>query len=118
MKTLENIKTETIQVLKTNNQEANLTASYNPHAQIDDSVFKFKLNGLNATDWELTYSEVAIIFARREVTVQEKSKYSNLGLFSIGKYKNWLYNHNLWEQPESLEGAIYKLLEFSLTGRK
>ncbi len=118
MKTLEKTKIKTIEVLKTNNQEANLTASYNPYAQIDDSVFKFKLNGLNATDWELTYSEVAIIFARREVTVQEKSKYSNLGLFSIGKYKNWLYNHNLWEQPEDLENAIYKLLEFSLTGKE
>ncbi|PKH52534.1 hypothetical protein CXF68_18330 [Tenacibaculum sp. Bg11-29] len=117
MKTLENIKTETIQVLKTNNQEASLNATYNSHSQIEDPVFNFKLNGLNATKWELTYSEVAIIFARKEVSVQEKSEYPSLGLFSIGKNTNWLYNHNLWEQPKDLESAIYKLLEFSLTGK-
>ena len=118
METLKLKKTRSIEVLKTNNQEANLTAMYNPHAQKDELVFKFKLNGLNATEWELSYDEVAIVFARKEVTVNEKSKHKNLGVFSIGKYKNWLYNHNLWEQPEELENAIYKLLEFCLTGKE
>ncbi|WBX77730.1 hypothetical protein PG911_05580 [Tenacibaculum ovolyticum] len=115
MKTLEKIKTTT--VLNTSNQEALLTATYNPHPQENTPVFKYKLNGLNATEWKLSYDEVAVIFARKEVSVEEKSEYLNLGLFSIGKHTNWLYSHSLWEEPKDLEKAIYKLLEFSLTGK-
>jgi hypothetical protein len=112
------IETKTIEVLKTNNQEANLTATYNPNAQEEELVFKYRLKGQNAQEWELTYGEVAIVFARREVSVQKKSKHKNLGIFSIGKYTDWLYSHNLLEQPEELENRIYSLLEFSLTGKK
>lgn len=112
------IETKTIEVLKTDNQEATLTSTYNPNVQEEELVFKYKLKGQNAQEWELTYGEVAIIFARREVSVNKKSKYKNLGIFSIGKYTDWLYSHNLWEQPEELENRIYSLLEFNLTGKK
>ena len=110
------IGTKTIKVLKTNNQEATLQAIYKVNSQAEDLVFTYKLTGLNATEWKLSYNEIAIIYAERKVNVNNQSKFNNLGEFTIGQYTNWLYSINLWEQPQLLEKAIYNLLNFSLTG--
>jgi hypothetical protein len=112
------LETKTIKVLETNSQNATLTATYNPHVQPNEMVFKYKLTGYNAMEWEKKYSEVEIIYAQREVSVKEESKNPNQGLFSIGNRKDWLYSHSLWKTPKALEDAIYDLLKFSLTGKK
>lgn len=107
-----------IVVLKTKNQQATLTAEYNPNIRIDESTFKYELTGTPSDSWAFNYGEVATSFAYKNVKVTNISKHKSLGCFSIGNKKNWLYSHNLWNTPENLESAIYELLCFSLTGEK
>lgn len=108
---------KTTLVLKNKSQDAYLTAIYNPNSRGDDNVFIYTLKGYNATEWKLTYEEVAIVYARKEVSVTPESKFENDGLFTIGNHKDWLYSHQLFSLPDELEKEIYLLLKYSLTGR-
>lgn len=100
----------TVEVLK---NVASLNAMYNDKAQPGTEVFLY--DG-KPEKWDLSYSEIQIIYADRLVSVSSHSARDGQGVFSIGKYKNWYYSHSLFATTEELENKIYDLLRFSLTG--
>ncbi|WP_137169412.1 hypothetical protein [Marinomonas sp. FW-1] len=105
-----------ILVLENSVQTAYLIGCYNQSPKIEDVIFKYSLQGKNATEWGLNFRQVSVILAGSDVKVTSKSKYSSTGMFTIGCYKNWLYNHNLHQNASIFEDEIIKLLQFSLYG--
>ncbi len=104
------MSTKSIKVL-TNGTK--LEGKYVSNASADTKVFFYNGDG----EWSLTYDEVSIIYARKEVSVTSSSNNSSCGLFSIGRFKNWYYSHSLFSAPDKLKDEIEKLLSFTLTGK-
>lgn len=77
-----------------------------------DKVFFYESTQTDVKDWSLTYSEVLDVLKEKNVSVTAKSKSSKQGLFSIGSYQNWYYNHSLFDTLEALKIEIYELLTF------
>ena len=103
-------------VYETSNQDAWLFSGYSLIKQSDDLIFGYFLEGYNATTWGLNAQQVSIILAGEDYSVTEVSRYGYAGCFSIGIYKNWLYNHSLFENPDELKLKIKDMLLFSLYG--
>jgi hypothetical protein len=63
--------------------------------------------------WSISQGEIERILRSRNFHVKHKWK-RNLGLFSIGQYKDWIYSHNIFPKSKLLHKEIEMLLTRAL----
>ena len=100
-------------------QTAYLVSEYNSNSKENDKVFHYRLYGPNATSWSLSYEDVQIIYANRDLSVypvKDKEKYKGQGYFQIGGKSNWLYSLSFFPREEAFKQKLIDLLGHSLRG--
>ncbi|BBN82312.1 hypothetical protein PA25_22970 [Pseudoalteromonas sp. A25] len=71
------------------------------------------INGLTyflQSEGKEDYSWNIIATGKHNIEVSDQSSYKGAGIFSVGRYKNWLYSKHLFSNPEDLKYAIQVML--------
>jgi hypothetical protein len=59
--------------------------------------------------WTLAPARLAGIIDKREIEVQDSSKYPDCGIFAVGEYRWWLYSKALFPDPDRLRSELTAL---------
>lgn len=89
-----------------------LIAVYNKTAKLDDPVVCI----LGENHCEYTYYQAVVICNEKNVSVSPRKPSDSHGVFNIAKQEDWLYDKQIYPDPEAFKHAILDLIKFSVLG--
>ena len=67
-------------------------------------------NNINDIQWTINQTQAKDILEKKNLSINSNYKV-NVGTFSVGLHKNWLYSKKIFPDPKTLELKLYSLLK-------